>query len=177
MKKLRLLLYFVSTVLACLPMRGQDLNSIHKDSEAIVSWANVCEVNRGFLNISHPELGYVSSGNPENVIGISNGFTLSLGDGGMAVLQFPNPIANGEGADFAVFENAFFSPPNQNELAFCELAFVEVSSDGVNFIRFPAFSEQQTESQIGGFAVYTPCYFMYDLFIIRRCCRWSIAQS
>jgi hypothetical protein len=39
------------------------------------------------------------------------------------------PIANGAGADFAVFENSFSD-------TFLELAWVEVSNDGTNFVRF-----------------------------------------
>ena len=62
-------------------------------------------------------------------LGATNGI-VSLGDGGSIVLTFPAPIADGPGPDFAVFENAF-SPD------FLEVAFVEVSSDGANFCRFP----------------------------------------
>ena len=62
-------------------------------------------------------------------LGATNG-VVSLGDGGSIVLTFPVPIADGPGPDFAVFENAF-SPD------FLEVAFVEVSSDGANFFRFP----------------------------------------
>ena len=55
---------------------------------------------------------------------------MPLGDDGSLVLTFPAPIADGAGPDFAVFENAFSTE-------FLELAFVEVSSDGTNFFRFP----------------------------------------
>lgn len=64
-----------------------------------------------------------------------------MGDSGVAILTFAQPIANGDGWDFAVFENAF-----QN--TFLELAFVEVSSDGVNYFRFPATSLTPTDVQI-----------------------------
>ena len=47
------------------------------------------------------------------------------------------------------FENGFLNTAN-NEEAFLELAFVEVSSDGVNFFRFPATSLTQTTQQISG---------------------------
>ncbi len=53
-----------------------------------------------------------------------------LGAGGTITLAFPGFIKNGAGADFVVFENAL----NDN---FLELAYVEVSRDGVNFVRFP----------------------------------------
>lgn len=62
-------------------------------------------------------------------LGATNGI-VSLGDEGAIVLTFPAPIADGDGPDFAVFENAFAD-------TFLEVAFVEVSSDGANFVRFP----------------------------------------
>ena len=63
-------------------------------------------------------------------LGATNGI-VSLGDNGSIVLAFPVPITDGPGPDFAVFENAFSD-------SFLELAFVEVSSDGTNFVRFPS---------------------------------------
>ncbi|WP_052573124.1 hypothetical protein [Haloferula sp. BvORR071] len=65
-----------------------------------------------------------------------------LGDNGKITLFFPHPIRDGEGADFAVFENSFSA-------TFLELAFVEVSSDGVNFVRFPNAS--LSTGTVGGF--------------------------
>ena len=62
-------------------------------------------------------------------LGATNG-VVPLGDDGSIVLTFPAPIADGPGPDFAVFENAFSAD-------FLELAYVEVSSDGANFVRFP----------------------------------------
>ena len=67
---------------------------------------------------------------------------VGLGNGGRMTLFFPHPIRDGQGADFAVFENSF-------NHTFLELAFVEVSSDGVNFYRFPAISD--TVEPAGGF--------------------------
>jgi len=66
-----------------------------------------------------------------------------LGRAGTITLAFDRPIADGEGWDFAVFENAFGN-------GFLELAYVEVSSDGVNFVRFPCHSE--TASAVGAYA-------------------------
>ena len=59
--------------------------------------------------------------------------TVCLGDGGSITMTFDNAIRDGEGFDFAVFENSF-------DEKFLELAYVEVSSDGVNFVRFPNLS-------------------------------------
>ena len=63
-------------------------------------------------------------------LGSTNGI-VSLGDNGSIVLTFPVPIVDGPGPDFAVFENAF-------DDTFLELAYVEVSSDGTTFVRFPS---------------------------------------
>lgn len=68
----------------------------------------------------------------------------SLGDGGQITLTFATPIADGEGPDFAVFENGFYTT---STAVFAELAFVEVSSNGTDFIRFPAVSLTQTATQ------------------------------
>ena len=68
----------------------------------------------------------------------------SLGRGGEIVLEFDPPIVNGPGSDFAVFENAFAH-------TFLELAFVEVSVDGVSYERFVNSSE--TTSAVGPFGI------------------------
>ena len=69
-----------------------------------------------------------------------------LGDGGFVTSYFTVPLANGPGWDFAVFENSF-------DDTFLELAFVEVSSNGVDFVRFPATSLTSSEEQIPTFGV------------------------
>jgi len=57
---------------------------------------------------------------------------------GYLTVTFPSGIRNGAGHDFAVFENggAFLAAP----LLFAELAYVEVSSNGSDFARFPSIS-------------------------------------
>jgi len=127
------------------PPAGQEgSTAIHKDSSAFIDWAASCSVERGLKDISQPDSGYVNSGSSEFATGIADNLIVSLGDGGSATLTFDVPIANGPGFDFAVFENAFID-------TFLELAFVEVSSDGINFFRFDAISLTQTETQVGTF--------------------------
>jgi hypothetical protein len=128
------------------PAVGQEgTMAISKDSSAIVGWAVTCDLELGFQSLADPSLGLVSVGDSSSAIGQASGLSVvSLGDGGSAVLQFEAAIKNGPGADFAVFENSF----SDN---FLELAFVEVSSDGVNFVRFPASSATQTVEQVGTF--------------------------
>ncbi|MFD2909475.1 T9SS type A sorting domain-containing protein [Flavobacterium ardleyense] len=117
--------------------------AIHKDDTQFVAWATGVKVTRGYKNIANPSLGYTTVGNPEDVLGIPSGPLVSLGDRGEATVTFANPIFDGPGFDFAVFENGGVS--------FLELAIVEVSSDGVNFFGFPTHSETQTATQIGSF--------------------------
>jgi hypothetical protein len=89
-----------------------------------------------------------SFGSGGDAIGKADGRVVSLGDGGHITVGFRQSIFDGAGADFAVFENGFGLGGG---LAYLELAFVEVSSDGVNFFRFDAVSLTQTSSQVGGF--------------------------
>lgn len=128
------------------PIAGQAGSSaIYKDSSILVAWATQCDLEQGFMDISQPNLGLVSSGSASSALGAAgDGFAVSLGDGGRATLTFEYPIKNGLGADFAVFENAF-------NATFLELAFVEVSSDGQNFVRFPAISNVDTNVQVDAF--------------------------
>lgn len=79
--------------------------------------------------------------------------TLTFGDPNIP--DDPNGIIrNGLGYDFAVFENAFVSLntlPSGSIFGqmFAELAYVEVSSDGEHFARFPSVS--LTSSAVGGY--------------------------
>jgi len=118
--------------------------AIFKDSSIIKSWASTCVGNRGFIDISNKGLGYVNNGKTDYAIGKSDPKVFSLGDSGRATLSYNGILFDGPGPDFCVFENSF-----NNE--FLELAFVEVSSDGVHFFRFPSDSETDTTTQIGSF--------------------------
>ncbi|MCC6251153.1 MAG: T9SS type A sorting domain-containing protein [Bacteroidia bacterium] len=127
------------------PVGTAGCTAIHKDSSIFIGWATGCQVNRGYQNIANPSQGFASTGDSTMALGKADGVqVVSLGDGGWAVLTFDNPIYNGPGFDFAVFENAFIDE-------FLELAFVEVSSDGVNFFRFKATSNRPTDVQVGPF--------------------------
>ena len=127
------------------PAAGQiGTTAMHKDSSSFVAWATNCSVNRGYQQINDSTLGKASLGDSTNVYGKANGTVVSLGDGGEAILNLYQSLHNGPGPDFAIFENGFNS-------SFLELAFVEVSSDGIHFFRFPANSETQDSIQIGTF--------------------------
>ncbi len=119
--------------------------AIHKDSTIIVDWAIDAVIERGWQNIADTSFGKTTAGNDTSATDKSgiNG-VVSLGDGGSATLTFNGRIVDGPDADFAVFENSF-------DGSFLELAFVEVSSDGVNFHRFDAVSLTDTSIQTPSF--------------------------
>lgn len=147
----------VLTIFLCVITEGQaqyapaagfpGSTAIHYDSSAFVSWATGCSIQRGYRDIAVPDSGYATVGDSSAAIGLATtGGIVSLGDGGAATLTFDEPIVNGPGFDFAVFENGFqVGGPG---MAFLELAFVEVSSDGVRFVRFPAIDHGQDSTQI-----------------------------
>lgn len=120
-------------------------SAIAANHPSIAGWATGCTVVRGPVDITDPDGPKVRYGNEQAGAGPATGSTtdaVSLGDGGVAILTFDSPIRNIEGPDFAVFENSF------ND-RFLELAFVEVSTDGERYVRFPSTSETQTATQVG----------------------------
>lgn len=148
------------------PAVGQPgTTAMHADSSAFVAWATGCTTERGLMRIDKPHLGYASFGNDSLVLGApgTGGASeivydvVSLGDGGMATVTFASPIYNGDGPDFAVFENGFgIDSDTTHTLHFLELAFVEVSSDGENFFRFPAITLVPSDQQLGGYGGINP---------------------
>ncbi len=143
-------LFFISlfsvTAQTYAPPVGQPgTTAMYKDSSVFVNWVTGCDLVRGYQDISNTSLGYVNAGDSSMAFGIalSNG-VVSLGDGGSAICTFQYPIKNGSGPDFAVFENSF-------DDTFLELAFVEVSSDGLNYVRFASHSLTDTVNQTGTF--------------------------
>lgn len=131
--------------------------AIHMSDQVFSGWATGIEVVRGFVQIE--DTSFVAGGSnrssfglPSNALGPATGNSanvVSLGDRGIATLTFDQPVMNGAGFDFAVFENSF-------DDSFLELAHVEVSSDGERFIRFPSHTEVQSMVQIHGFGSTDP---------------------
>ena len=66
---------------------------------------------------------------------------VTLGDGGSITLFFATPILDTDGFDLVIFENGVSTTLGRG---FFELAFVEVSTDGIVFLRFPARSTTPT---------------------------------
>ena len=150
--------FFVSNVHAQFAPQAGLVGStaIHKDSAVFVDWASNCTINRGWMNVADTTLGKTTSGTNSSALGIPDADVVSLGDGGEAIYFFSNPIINGPGFDFAIFENGFISPADSN-LSYMELAFVEVSNDGVNYKRFAATSHMDSSMQTAAYGQYTDC--------------------
>ena len=123
--------------------------AIHADSNVFVGWATSCSLIRGSVDISNSGLGYTDFGNYTDALNKADNNVVSLGDGGIAELNFQTPLRNGPGPDFAVFENSFGNN-------FLELAYVSVSSNGLDFFTFPSESLTQTDSQITTFGTLDP---------------------
>lgn len=132
--------------------------AIHKDSSIIVNWASGITLTRGYLNVANPTAGTASYGEESDALGIAEGdgtSVVSLGDSGIAILTFPSPIINLAGPDFAVFENGFADH-------YMEFAHVEVSSDGINYFRFPSVSETPLSPQMDNFS-FGDCRYVHNL--------------
>lgn len=137
----------------CGAVGTEGCNAIKFDDSRIQGWATGCTVERGYTDIANPNQR-ASYGDSSMAVGPCNNNNLSvvsLGDGGKATLTFARPIANGDGYDFAVYENSF------ND-SFLELAFVEVSSDGEHFVRFAATSLTPTTSQVDSYGAVDPTF-------------------
>lgn len=128
------------------PAAGQlGTTAIHKDSSVFTNWAQSCSYNLGPIDVSNSNSIFPTVGDSLSPTGKAgdNGI-LSLGDGGSAILHFTPSITNENGWDFCVFENSF----SDN---FLELAHVEVSSNGIDFYRFPSTSLTQDTTQTDSF--------------------------
>ncbi len=134
------------------PAAGQPGSTAVADSSPdIAGWASAVASYSPGSNVDAqfqtPQLALGPAGNAD---GNNLGFTfdiVSLGDAGSITLTFSPAIRDGEGFDFAVFENSF----SDN---FLELARVEVSSDGALFVGFDAVS--LTPNAVGAFGNIDP---------------------
>lgn len=122
------------------PAAGQiGSDAIPADDPAILAWTEE------FTEYLPGESVSENFATPGNALGPAKGDisgVVSLGRGGRITLIFEIPIADGPGPDLAVFENSFSD-------GFLELAFVEVSSNGTDFVRFPG--ESLTADPVGSF--------------------------
>jgi hypothetical protein len=155
-------------ILCCLPLQlfGQydpaggkpGSAAIHRDHTSLSYFGDSVVIEKGLSKINASDSTRVSTGIASDAIGSPDNRTVSLGDGGMATYHFNRKIADVDGPDFVVFENGFEWVGGY----FLELAFVEVSSDGKRFVRFPAVSAADTTTQIENLA-YMTCEWYHNL--------------
>jgi hypothetical protein len=132
--------------------------AVHRNHASISYWGDSIRLELGNTRINSSTPIIVSTGEVADAIGHADNRTVSLGDNGRATYFFERAIANIEGPDFVVFENGFDWVGGY----FLELAFVEVSSDGSRFVRFPALSAADTTVQIENLAYMEPEWY-YNL--------------
>jgi hypothetical protein len=125
---------------------GSSSNAVAATSTVLTGWAGAvvdyqpgADVNPSFQT-------------PANAVGPYGTDVVVLGNGGRITLGFDTPIIDGPGDDLAVFENGFTS--GTAELVYTELAYVEVSSNGTDFVRFDSASRQP--DPVGSFAFQDP---------------------
>ncbi|KAF0095636.1 MAG: hypothetical protein E1N59_1131 [Puniceicoccaceae bacterium 5H] len=113
------------------PPAGQpESTAVVYTDETIEAWAASYEA---YLPGDDVDLSWQQPAEALGPAGTSVYDVVVLGRGGEITLSFTTPIVDGSGADLAVYENSF------ND-TFLELAYVEVSSDGEHFVRFPNYS-------------------------------------
>jgi len=118
--------------------------AVSMDDPAFIDWAS------GWVDYIPGDNLASTWTNPQKALGPAEGTSfevVSLGSGGSITMTFDPPLSNGSGWDFAIFENSFSD-------TFLELAYVEVSSDGVHFIRFD--NDSLTVDPVGGFGATDP---------------------
>ena len=77
-----------------------------------------------------------------DVVSLGIGGTITIGTGEAVIVDGPGP-------DFLVFENAFYAG-NSTDYVFAELAGVEVSADGENWVVYPCdFKSEDREDWMG----------------------------
>ena len=160
MKKILIVIVFLSRIISLYsqysPLPGwSGSDAISADSPLFREWANRVTVIRGYINIADTTAtdnnsNRASFGNPGDATGKPDGKIVSLGDSGIAIVYFDIPLCDGQGWDFAVFENGFILSDDTTK-AFLELARVQVSSDSIHFFEFPPVSLTQTDTQTGAF--------------------------
>ncbi|AKB30298.1 Chitin binding protein [Methanosarcina siciliae T4/M] len=106
------------------------------------------EIDGGFAN-PNASLGYPAGTYGVVCLGDLTQEMIDSGiDPGSIIVGFNVTIVNGDGHDFAVFENGF----GTNDGIFGELGYVEVSTNGVTFARFPSIS--LTSEATGGYGTF-----------------------
>lgn len=143
-----LLLLFLSVSVSHAEMFSGPTDTSHPVDAAIaagdsrfIEWANFIDPARTAFaprgSSSIDQTGDFNSLGDLDATQITNGLSP-----GFLTVTFPTGIRNGVGADFAVFENGFNFGQNSDGVPglFAEFAYVDVSTNGSDFARFPSIS-------------------------------------
>jgi len=125
--------------------------------ETITTYEPTSSVGTGWRDTT-AALGPVTGDNWD-VVSLGDLGTTAIGNGtatGRITLDFVTPVRNLSGADFVVFENGFISDGGAGVAGqlTAELAYVEVSSNGIDFARFP--SRSLTPAAVGSYGTLDP---------------------
>lgn len=123
------------------------IGALMGDNPSLCSLGDLWQIQLDVLNPDHPD--YAAN----QAMAFDNPYKIQPGQ---ITLIFDAPIQNGPGPDFAIFENGHISAGGDGLAGqiFAELAFVEVSTDGVTFVRFPSVS--LTPQQVGPYGTIDP---------------------
>jgi hypothetical protein len=103
-----------------------------------------------------PSLGaFPGLSDPTRALGPNDGALVTLGANGTLAVSFADPIADLPGPDLRVWENTLVLPEFGGN--FNDLGFVEVSSNGLDFARFPAVS--LVPGPVGAFDLVDPALY------------------
>lgn len=148
--------------------QGGFINANNQVNPLFFGWANGCanylpdDPNSVTDAFADPQLALGPvTGDNFDIVSLGDLTADQLGGGaapGQITLTFARKIENKPGADFAVFENGALSSYATGGAGlggvFAELAYVEVSSDGVRFARFPSAS--LTPASVGVYGTVDP---------------------
>ncbi|MDP8225129.1 MAG: hypothetical protein P9L99_17340 [Candidatus Lernaella stagnicola] len=155
---MRLSSLFAVLILCCATTAAAgpfDEPGVPTDAASLIGWAT------GYLDYAPGDSVDPQWQAPENALGPAAGDAfdiVSLGERefgsseppGRITLTFDTPISNRPGCDLVVFENGLAT----GDFVFAELAYIEVSSDGETFARFPSVS--LTADPVGEYGVVDP---------------------
>ena len=146
--------------------------AISATDPSIVEWATGATIDRGLVEIDNPSLGYATYGGTNGSGSSQNNAPIGQPPQPQSTLlcRGPGPGRNRHAhlrpADYQrsglrlrrLRQRLFRRAPWNG----CKPAFVEVSSDGVNFFRFPSVSLTPTTTQVGSGGELDPTN-LYDL--------------
>lgn len=116
--------------------------AIAADDTRLIEWANYIDPTG--TRFAPEGSSTISQDGGFNSLGELNTAEIAAGvSPGYLTVTFPTGISDGDGHDFAVFENGFRYGTNENGILglFAELAYVDISTNGTDFARFPAVSQ------------------------------------